>query len=298
MALNQFKMNVKKVLRAIWSSAKLKKICKDGDVSYFLCARGIGDTVLFCTLLAEFKKNNPNKKIKLIISDSQSSIVCAFKDYYDGLIILPKKQIERLILNQSHNFYFEAENFKYIIPADAIVWLGYKDVRLLDLYRITLGLDENANPFFPEFKVKSINVVDFIREHDIRENRAVILAPHSYSVSETSLTVWNEIVLELQKKGYSVITNAQSGENPLANTISYSGSLSDVCELAQFCGYVVSNRSGLSDLLALLNIILFVVYPDSDSLKRYSFESMNLKANIKEFLFDKTITEQIIQEFH
>lgn len=295
--MNQFETAAKKILRAIWATVKLKKICREKNTFYFLCARGIGDSILFCTLLAEFRKNNPNKKIKLIISDSQSSILCAFSNCYDELIALPKKQIERLIYNQAHNLYYEADNFKYIIPADAIIWLGYKNLRLLDLYRISLGLEENVKPVFPDFEVKSANVVEFIRVHDIKENRSIILAPHSYSVSETSFTAWNEIVLQLKHKGYAVITNAQNGEKHLDNTISYSGSLFELCELAQYCGYVISQRSGLCDLMALLNIKLFVVYPDLESLKHYTFEGMGLKANIKEFLFDKLTAKQITQEF-
>lgn len=52
--------NLKRALvlltRGVKCWIELKKICNSNNIIYFLCSRGIGDTILFCTLLPEYRK--------------------------------------------------------------------------------------------------------------------------------------------------------------------------------------------------------------------------------------------------
>lgn len=288
--------------RGVRSWIELRKMCHSKDTTYFLCSRGIGDTVLFCTLLSEYRKKISNKRISLIVSDRHADIVKYFDEFYDELILVNKRTIDRLNYNQLGRFYYKAHNFHYILPIMGISALGYREINLLDLFKIELGINPDVKPMIPMFESRDSNndvvkiIKNFIETNNIVRGKSVILAPYSYSIKRTSLRFWNQLVEKLNCEGYTVITNIQKGEEPLPNTIAYDGRLNEICELAQYCGCVVSNRSGLCDLMALLKIKLFVVYPDGQSLARFTFKEMGLKADIKEYLFDNLKVEQLIHE--
>lgn len=284
-------------LRAMKCRIELKKICRDKKTIYFLCSRGIGDTILFCTLLPEYRNLHPDKKIALIVSERHVDAVKWFEGYYDDLILVNKAQIDRLNYNQLGRFYFSADNFHYILPIKGISALGYRNINLLDLFRIELGLSPEIEPIIPEYKGNSSKIKELIAQNNIECGKGVILAPYSYSVKSTSLEFWNRLVKQFNDNGYKVITNVQKGEKALDDTICCDGSLNETCELAQYCGYVVSNRSGLCDLMALLKINMAVIYPDMDPLTKFTFKDMKLKANIVEYLVDSITAEQIVRRF-
>ena len=50
-------------------------VIKCHNEDWFLCSRGIGDTVLFFAKLETIRKNNPKKKIRIIVSESHYSIL-------------------------------------------------------------------------------------------------------------------------------------------------------------------------------------------------------------------------------
>lgn len=289
-------------LRGFKCRIELKKICKSKDTIYFLCSRGIGDTILFCTLLPEYKIRNANQRIALIVSDRHAEIVKWFEEFYDELILVDKNKIDWLNYNQLSRFYYSAPNFHYILPIKGISALGYRDINLLDLFKIELSLDPDTKPTIPLFeKRKSNDSVDklvntFIEKNGIERGKGVILAPYSYSVKSTPLQFWNRLVDSLHSNGFKVITNVQKGERPLPNTIEFNGKLNEICLLARHCGYAVSNRSGLCDLLALLKIKLVVVYPDDNSLTNFTFKGMGLKSDINEYLFENINAETVIQD--
>ena len=61
--------------------------------SYFLCNRGMGDTVIFLSRLKEYKKINPENEINIIIQENQSTIANAYKDLLNSISVIKKESM-------------------------------------------------------------------------------------------------------------------------------------------------------------------------------------------------------------
>lgn len=283
---------IKKLLQILIGRARIKSLTTDKEKLYILCSRGIGDTLLFCSFLQEYKKWH-REKIVLIVQESHESIVKLYDGYYDEMIVHNKKSVEIMNVAAMSKFGPKKENFKYIIPPSATEYLGYKGLSLLDMFRITLDLDFETSPFFPEMSVTSSNLTKFIEENELIGGKTLLIAPYAYSVPLLSRDVWDTITEKAKLSGYKVVSNIQEGETPLKGTIPFCGSLQEAMEFASYCRVVISLRSGLCDLFAICDLKMLVIYPNEQIRKTFSFENMGLKADIHEICEDEKLTHTI-----
>lgn len=275
----------------------LPYITRNKEYTYFLCSRGIGDNVYFCLFLNDYKKNHKDEKIALIFQESHQTLFEMFEQSYDKKIVLTNERILKLNQIQLGTKPYISDKFHYILPPSAFYYLGYRGLCLLDIPKVLLDLPEDATPTIPDFELKSITVEEFIAQHDLVKNKTLIIAPYAFSTPKFDVSIWDQVVGIAVEKGYKVITNIQEGEECLKNTIPFSGSLYEVCELASYSGFVISNRSGLCDLLSLNKLCMIVLYADEKYHFRYSFKNIKLKAQVHELVgtekFYSIVTEML-----
>ena len=100
------------------------------------------------------------------------------------------------------------------------------------------------------------------RDLGLKQNRTVVLAPSSKSAPQVPISVWSRIADVLRHRGYSLATNARSGEYVVPGTAALHCSLSEFYAATELAGTVVASRSGICDLCAPSHSRLHILRPD------------------------------------
>lgn len=267
----------------------------DKNKYYFLCAAGIGDTMIVCGFYNALK-NKYNSEITLLIPEKQEFIVKMFGITDYKIVNLGYKNIQQVIKKYTKlsNKCPEPQKGKVYLAhwifhnemQDLIIPIYYRKSKqpFLDIYKKFLGLDLKT-PFENIINIPKLsNKVEkqLLQLGDI-EN-IVILSPEATSTPKLNNKFWEKLAIELNKKGHIVISNVINEKNKIKNTHYLKLSLKDSIALAYKCHSVYSVRSGFCDLCYQLNEKLNVYYTDRDSLFLYSLNTMFEECKINEIL--------------
>ena len=157
---------------------------------------------------------------------------------------------------------WEWEDYKYYsgIPTDVYVeGLIYK---IKDL-RIPYNTKHSkiTNP-------RSESERDFIRiinDLKVQKNKSVLLIPYAQSAKEFDVSLWELIGKKLNNLGYKVYTNVKDETEPAINgTISAVLPLRYVITFIEYAGSAISIRCGLTDLIAISDCDVEVLYKIED----------------------------------
>ena len=66
-------------------------------------------------------------------------------------------------------------------------------------------------------------------------------------------------------------------------------------EFADICGYFVSLRSGLCDILSISEAKKIVIYPDINFLEKFGFSSFWNNSKFEELVFSENTISEILQ---
>jgi len=268
---------------------------RDRTKHYIVICDHIGDFLISIGFLSEYRKKIPEKDI-VIVSLPKFKSIChcllSTEEYYyktvssiflHNIVRIGKTawgqhvllKIKNLtIVNPVNDFTFG--EFDYIVQ--------YPQISFVDCIKYgVLGLDENAKFTPPEFSnVSQINH----RLSQYTHHRTVILVPYASILSIKDKEIFELLAKQLQKMGYTVLTNVATKEQPcIKGTKPLVCSLEEIPAIAEHCGYVIGLRSGLMDLLAYCNCDVFVLYPEDYPYRRFFHLSMLelTKASIKEY---------------
>ncbi len=128
-------------------------------------------------------------------------------------------------------------------------------------FRRNLGLEQNKNNIptnIPELKLETVKEIENIS----KLSNIVLIAPEAKFAEEFPAELWEILIKDLHKNGFTVFINSKS--NKYKNTYSvydFDLTLKDVIALAYKCAAVFSIRSGLCDVLVGLKEKLYVIYP-------------------------------------
>lgn len=267
----------------------------DKDRYYFLCAAGIGDTMIVCGFYNALK-NKYGADITLLIPKKQEFIVNMFgiKDYIT--VDLGVKNIKNVLCKYSKisnkapipelgkiylaHFAFHEELPQFRIPL--YFRKSHKD--FISIYKEFLGLEQDT-PFedainIPELSDEAKNELMKLGNID----NIIILSPEATSTPELNGKFWEKLAIELNQKGHIVISNVINEKNKIKHTHFINLSLKDSVALAYKSHSVYSIRSGFCDLCYQLNEKLNVYYTDRDSLFLYSLNTMFKNHKINEIL--------------
>lgn len=258
--------------------------------SYFLCNRGMGDTVIFLSRLKEYKKINPENEINIIIQENQSTIANGYKDLLNSICVIKKESM--WCLYRAALYGWLPTNIKYIIPENGFAKLGIKNCSIVDLIGETLGLGENKYKYdSPQFSWSKERKEQVLKETKAIKDQTIILSPYAFSVPEIEMKIWERIAAFYKKNGFHVVTNQQnSSECPIKGTVAVSLPLDEMYLFAEYCGTFIGLRSGLCDLLAFSRCKMVVFYPAQSNIdwkEKFTFKNLYLKKEIEEVREDE-----------
>lgn len=250
---------------------------------YFLCNRGIGDTVFFLSLLKEYYELNKKKEqINIIIPINQKPVADAYSKYINQVIIVKKKTLKNMIHAANNNLL--PQNIKFILPKGSMEFLGYKGLSIWDLQCITLNLPEIGSYVKPQFTDSAELKQIYRKYHSF--HKILIIAPFAVSVSGINSDLWKRVVRIYKKNGYEIFTNTStSKELPIEDTTKLKVGIDTIFNMCENGAEFIGLRSGLCDLLAFSICKMTVIYPDDSVMtlmSKYTFENMP---------FNKTIVE-------
>lgn len=280
-------MSVKNFFYELYGNILFKTKYKGKE--FFLCNRGIGDTVVFLSKLHAYKEQFPYKEIHLIVQESHKIIVDGYSVYIDSVHYEKGKVLQTL--NRLANQKSVPANIHFILPPDGEQLLGYKNLSICDLVNISVGLPDTAVTYEePQFNWKPDRKAEIIKQYNLLKDKTVIFAPYAVSVPLISKNLWNQLVEHYQKKGFRVLTNVKdNSEDPLDGTEGISLRLDEMYFVAEYGGHFVGLRSGLCDLLAYSKCCMTVVYPankSKDWRNKYTFSNMFFEKKIEEISED------------
>ena len=93
------------------------------------------------------------------------------------------------------------------------------------------------------------------------KGKTIIINPYSNSIKGELTSFWNNLVHELKKLKFEVITYVIGDQKPISGTAGLSSTLNEIIPIAEFCGTVKSIRSGFNDLLQFAQCRLVNIYP-------------------------------------
>ena len=101
----------------------------------------------------------------------------------------------------------------------------------------------------------------------IKEGRSVVLAPYAYSVHTLPSWFWKRVIEGLKNKGYEVFINLNPNEelNKFAGTHSVFFSFQELEAALSYAGHFLALRSGLCDIVAMIDCHQVILYPEEMS---------------------------------
>jgi|GEM_PF-5826494 len=244
----------------------------------FVSPYGIGDLFLLCSLSKAFLEKHGGKRIKIHAKSNYRPIQQLFPETVE---IVPWKENE-IVLEKQTRFEngrpFVAHPIYALSEKEGIDSLGAEGVTLLTLYRRLLFINENNSLLSPNVSSNSVDSAEKrAREMNLRKGRTVILAPECNSIPQFPEKIWKKWIKEIRSEGWDICVLSHSPKYQFEKIPSFSCPLDEMIPLAEWCGRVISIRSGVCDLLSSAKCQLTVLYPHLAYFSGTLFTTFSLK---------------------
>lgn len=241
------------------------KYNKNRNELYFIVWGHIGEAVYALSLLPELTKIK-NKKINIITFSPYSQIAELYADYCNKIIVLSRRKIGFIqCYSQSHICAYDnyigggwewEDNSLYLdIPDIYVAGLNYKIKDLKIPYTTKHSLITNP------VSSNSKEFLDLVNQLEVEKGKSVLLIPYAQSAKEMSVEFWTRITEIIKKAGYKVYTNVKDdSESPIPGSVPAKIPLRYVINFIQYAGSAISIRCGLTDLIAVSDSDVEVLY--------------------------------------
>jgi hypothetical protein len=269
------------------------------DRQVFLSPYGLGDTYILCLLSSEWERLH-HVKIHFYIKSSHEFILKWF----------PNKEYTIVDVDNFPLYLLAALNsWKKLKPGHILIahmrfHLSFRKSNkgfangtqnLLDIYKNffnikTIGHKDDHVQFMQkalELNVTNLSNIDF--------SKLVFLSPTANTLKSSNHLFWTILKDEILKSGFHIIENADriylhtTEETKVLNL-----NLPDLVAMGLMCQFVITFRSGLSDLFQARNNKLFVIYPNELSLKQYSLKMMYQNIYSSEYLLNEKTDARLL----
>lgn len=206
---------------------------------FFLAARGITQCVI------------------CVIGQACAQVVKLFGDY--PVETFSQKEmdetIQAVLYTEDNNSFIAHQDRPYVIDLHKALYI--KKIPLEMIYRCgVFGLPKETKPYRP---VCWKPYADLCK---VPKGKSVILSPYAKSVTALPDRIWEQIVEDFTKRGFSCFTNVVGDEMPLAGTLPVRSRLAEIQPLVEHAGTFVGIRSGLCDVLRYADCAKTALYPD------------------------------------
>lgn len=249
---------------------------QDCDDIYILNSNS-GETYLFLAFLASnFIKKNGSKKpllvatkkyhielIKMLHPDAKFVYVNKMQLFVSGDVFSVYKKRVFLLFSGEH--FINVENS---INNGEINSVHYFEM-MLDRLHLTRE-DIEPKQIHLDNSVKHA-LMEKTKQMGLNTDKFVLLAPEALSCDDIRPEFWTKLCLEFQKCGYDVFMNITNEDTVIPNCTYKSCFLtfSEIYELAQMAKFIVSLRSGLTEILLQSKTPLVSLYTKFKNRHRY-----------------------------
>ena len=242
---------------------------------------GMGDLLYGMSMIDGVLKKFPDKKILIIANRKYKEVIESYPA--NDRIIFKLQEYTKSYMRKQANFMFFkglpekgwSKDVIDCIPRHYQVMLGY----LIDsprfigtIYRLRrniFDLPDDTPIRYHGFKPDKslISIPDF----EAIKHKIVLINPYSNSMIYTK-SIYEEIVGELNRRGYVVFTNVVGEQKAVEGSLPLRCDLKEIYSIACNIPLVVSVRSGFLDLLATSGVNIFAIYDRAE----YSYFSCPL----------------------
>ncbi len=263
----------------------------DKDSYYFLCAAGVGDTMLICGFLGDLERKWQGP-IHLIIKRSHQFLMKMYAITNYTTVDLSTIELEELrhlsdkcklprrgCIYVAHPFVHTELNSFFEPIRDQ-----YSTKRFVPWFLEFLQLPADTRFNVPRFlPVMSEELLRKCRQIAPIE-KLILFSPEATSTIQIPDIFWVHLAKRLKQDGFSVISNVINRERCISGTHYLDLPMEDAIALGYSCKGVYSLRSGFCDALYLIGNRLHVFYPSYSSLFIYSLKEMFDQPDIDEQL--------------
>lgn len=276
-------------------------VFRNRKTHYVITTFGIGDAVMACAYLRAYREAYGIEHITVVGKKSKGDVIKLYHKEYDDLLLLDDAAVVQL----SDAFLFDAAYYLfykwlfrmtpavimcYIKNFDMIFWQHsfFRRMSMYDLYKgMIYMLPESASTVYPDIS-RLPDVSHVIVKTGAARGRSVLILPAANSVCGIEEGFWNDMVIQLKAKGLACFSNVvNEKDKPLPNTTGVSLSVTETAAFAGHCGYVLSLRSGMCDIIQYIDCKMAVLFSHDDGEGRRFFYSMAKEpgaADISEFV--------------
>lgn len=279
---------------------RLEDIELQKDKYYFLCAAGLGDTMLTCGFRKAFEEKY-NGKIHFLIKKSQEVVMKMYKITDYSVIEIEKLDLIGIGTENSipvKGRIFPAHPFcipslkRFFNP----IYFQYSNVRFKDWFLQFLKLDKESQfeepSEYPVMSEEFRNKVNKIAPLD----KIVMFCPEATSVLPLDEIFWEYKAKEMTAKGYTVISNVTKPRKCVTGTKYLEMTTEEAVALAMECKEVYSLRSGFCDLIYKKGKDLNVYYTNHAAYYIFNMNVLFSRNDINEFIDNYGIERKILAE--
>lgn len=253
---------------------------------YILCPYGIGDTLFVASLIKSYKQYFQEKrKVYLIVKDNHKDIPDWFETI-DGKIVSTKlvNVLNKYCIGtqtwQLKNFLYG--HFKKNVQGQLTkeYYNSCKDNAISLYKKLVFNLPDQCS-----YERPSIRIGNSSTPHTI-DKSTIILMPYAASSKEIPSVFWETLAKIFTNCGYRVYTNVKDDtEQPIRCTESLSGDLNATIELCENSLAVISLRSGICDVLAFTDTMLFIINTSEYYYRMWNVSDIVEREGIMNFLY-------------
>jgi hypothetical protein len=263
--------------------------------------RGTGDSYIIGNYLKQSKSTdkylltvprNLNKKILKMFDVNKVEVLNENENKY-------LQEFEKIMHMKDMRIFHYASEYEQSNVGYNLA--GYKGLNFADFYDyIVFG---ETKPILYHRIESHIKNVDYEKKYGIVKGSTVLIAPYSDSIDSLQKDDWEYLVKKLRQKGYCVLTNCgNSNEKPIKGSNAICVGFDEVYDLAEWCGYFISVRSGLCDILSTCTCRKIILYPKYIKYKygRYidfftlSIPERNLKSD--EYEYERNENRKVVNK--
>ncbi|MBE6419472.1 MAG: glycosyltransferase family 9 protein [Akkermansiaceae bacterium] len=216
----------------------------DRDVQIIFPPQGLGDILIVCALLKEYKKNHPNKKI----------VIWVTKRHFKELAELYSNYIFDIIhYNRRPNSADNVLNIDAIYRNTTLFNLCQKYKKLKNSIAEAMNISNSCELVYPE--------IEHINEPSI--SNTILIAPDAESTPKIiSDSEWMTLAKMLCDSGYEVIFNC-SNQNRFSGYQKVFWDIKQTVQKVDQMKAFISYRSGLADVIGAFcrHTHQFIIYP-------------------------------------
>lgn len=244
----------------------------------FISLYGIGDTYLLCALSEQMLVHNGGEGVVLMVRESHKGITALFPKTIRRAIIYENLASERI--KRVHRFRrglpFIAHPF--FVGGQLTRLLGCNGVSLLDIYRRILNIPLTSTKLLKpdvSFEIKK-RAQSRCETLNLPRGRTAVLFPEAVSVNMIDHNFWRELAIKLKEDGWTVCVSVKDPKNLIPNTVQINCPAEEIIPIAEYCGWLITIRSGVCELVSSASCRKTVIYPPQKWYSGTVFSAYNL----------------------